>query len=515
MPETEPTRHFDALVSRYRSGRSLTSQELEYLEQQTRLRGDFSTWMIMHAGEDADGLANAVAEKLANASPDALIRGVSGLPEELRHSGWHLLTRLAEGHPAHVDAIEAAVADWPAREKPWVLAWLEKAERGEVQPCFRLPRYLGLYGDVISPARLEALHRVIAGLHELDLSGCPVDEPSLRALGSSYSVAHLNTLGLRRTQLSDAGCAVLANSSSLQSLEELIISGNPLTARGLAAILLGPGMPRLREVDAGGSKIDLVDFARALADGPREDATPVALDVSQCTRTSEGLIALSRTPALRRIAGLALHHVKVSPAAANALSASPFASALSAFSVNDRSLGKSGVRALLEAPWIRNLRSLNLFNQGATDAVGKAFANLGGGAIERLDLLHNDLGRAASRALASADLSKLRELHISYNPIGDQGLAAILSNPTLASLEVLEAFDCGADVEAARALARAAHFRNLRTAILGDAVSPAAVRAMEGAALPALRWFRMLGAARTDIERLAADPAFERCYVTS
>jgi len=156
-----------------------------------------------------------------------------------------------------------------------------------------------------------------------------------------------------------------------------------------------------------------------------------------------------------------------------------------------------------------------LFNQHAGDEIAPLLERLGGGELEKLELLHNELGLASARALGAANLRRLRELHVSHNPLGDEGLAAILENPTLRALEVFEAFGCGVGVETGRVLARASHLQKLRILQLGENPSDETAEAMAAASLPALRRLQLVGASQAAVERLAQTQAFNDCFVTN
>jgi hypothetical protein len=460
---------FDALALRLRVGATLADEELAFLDRAAREGGDLGSWMLLRVGQGADALAAAVAAELGDAGHDAIIRGACELRGDLRHAAWHVLAWLAEERPAAVDAIESAISSWPARDKPWMQTWLNEVETGAARSCHRLARNLGLVEERLPLGRIEALLPALASLRELDLAASKIDAAALHALVAAEALGRLEVLSLERAEIDDDSCKTIANESKLHCLSRLIVDSNPLTANGLARLIRAPRLPHLRELNAAGCKVDLVELAQALGDAASDgDLRPVCLDISQCSRASEGVVELAHRPALRWIGGLDLHHVAIEPEAARALAQSSFASSLQRFSVNQRSLGEKGVRALLEAPWLSNIKSLNLFNQKAGDGVAPALRRLSGGAIEQLELMHQDLGLEAARALGAADLSRLRELRVSHNLLGDEGVAAILSNPTLTSLEVFEASDCGADAQTARELARAKHFSKLRILQLGD-----------------------------------------------
>jgi hypothetical protein len=79
--------------------------------------------------------------------------------------------------------------------------------------------------------------------------------------------------------------------------------------------------------------------------------------------------------------------------------------------------------------------------------------------------------------LAKLDLRNLRELLLSYNQLGDDGVAAVFRNQSLFNLQHVEMQGTGAGPTTARAIAANPHMRRLKTLRLGDNLG------MEGAKL--------------------------------
>ena len=115
----------------------------------------------------------------------------------------------------------------------------------------------------------------------------------------------------------------------------------------------------------------------------------------------------------------------------------------------------------------------------------------------------------------AAPLSRLRELRLSHDRLGDAGIAAVLSNPSLKSLQVFEAFHCGVGLEAARAIAHNPHLRSLRILQLGGKPGDEAVAAFAHVTLPSLRRLQLVGASEAAVEKLRQAPALANCFVTS
>src|SRR5262249_17461434 len=160
----------------------------------------------------------------------------------------------------------------------------------------------------------------------------------------------------------------------------------------------------------------------------------------------------------------------LTPTDAEALAQSPTATAFHHLEINEGRLGEAGVGAILSSHWIKNAKHLNLSNQKAGDGIAPHLRSLSGGAIEVLELVHNELGTASGHALGSVDLRNLRQLTLSHNPLGDEGVAAIFRNKTLTNLAQVNMQRVGAGPATARAIAENASLRSLRILWLGDAL---------------------------------------------
>jgi hypothetical protein len=172
----------------------------------------------------------------------------------------------------------------------------------------------------------------------------------------------------------------------------------------------------------------------------------------------------------------------LTPHDAEVLAQSPATTALRHFEINAGALGEAGVKAILSARWIKNVQNLDLYGQEAGDGIASDLKSLSGGAIEVLELLHNNLGSASAHALGSIDLRNLRQLALSYNPLGDEGAAAIFRNKTLTNLAHVNMQGVGAGPATARAIAENGHLRSLKTLWLGDQIGIAGAAMLAEAA---------------------------------
>ena len=215
------------------------------------------------------------------------------------------------------------------------------------------------------------------------------------------------------------------------------------------------------------------------------------------------------------VGGLELVFYALTPDDAETLAQSPATTAFRHFEVNEAALGEAGVKAILSARWIKNVEHLDLFGQKAGDGIASHLMSLSGGAIEVLELLHNNLGLASAHALGGIDLTNLRQLTLSYNPLGDEGAAAIFRNKTLMNLAHVNMQGVGAGPSTARAIAENEHLRSLKTLWLGDEIGVAgAAMLAEAPHLASLAAAHLGGIPVSEEARLRGSPYLRNTRVT-
>lgn len=130
--------------------------------------------------------------------------------------------------------------------------------------------------------------------------------------------------------------------------------------------------------------------------------------------------------------------------------------------------------------------------------------------LESLDLHEQRLGPHDAAALGAAPFEALRSLDLWGNPLGDEGLAAILGSPHLAHLERLELYKCGLTRASLATLARAPCLSTLRTLDLSNLEGADDDLGTVFARATNLRELRLGSAVLTDtmLESLAANAAF-------
>lgn len=149
-------------------------------------------------------------------------------------------------------------------------------------------------------------------------------------------------------------------------------------------------------------------------------------------------------------------------AAVAALGASPHLGRLRSLDARLVALDVGGLGRMLEGHW-SSLERLNLAGNriglGGAEVLATT-PNLP--ALRELDLGSANQNDSAALLLAgSASLSKLRSLRLSYNPLSEAGLRAVLTSPLLATLQQVEALNVEMDADTRTRLRN--EFRNRLT----------------------------------------------------
>jgi hypothetical protein len=170
--------------------------------------------------------------------------------------------------------------------------------------------------------------------------------------------------------------------------------------------------------------------------------------------------AMASAPALRGLIRLEIGSARPNaPAVAN-LAASMHLANLQVLDLGSstpevQDIGKEGIRALADSPFLGRLRTLLLRRTSIDDgamAILAASPHLAH--ITELDLSDNWIEAEGVEALAaSPHAQRLRSLNLSNNPIGPRGVEALATSPYLRELERLDLIGCGIGIQGARVLA--------------------------------------------------------------
>jgi uncharacterized protein (TIGR02996 family) len=314
-------------------------------------------------------------------------------------------------------------------------------------------------------------------------------DEGLRTLLAAPHLGSPTQVDLTLNGLSAAGAALLAAHPILQTVQRLVLSDNPIRAEGLAALLGSPRLTALRALELRNCKLDdscaeLLSRWRGLAtleyclltDNPLSEAGRAALyrspylgnDLSlrfhEHPDENEAIRYLSENPALlgwdhlhRSSAGLDVEGVA-------RLAASPYAVNLTRLDLSGNRLGDESVRLLASSPSITRLTSLNLAATGVTASGLAALRDSSNfRQLRELNLNDNPLGDAGAQQLAAANLPQLVELRLTNTGIGPTGAASLAASPTFAALRHLALDGNPLGDAGVAALARSPHLQSLES----------------------------------------------------
>jgi uncharacterized protein (TIGR02996 family) len=131
-----------------------------------------------------------------------------------------------------------------------VLAGNRAVDFRRLAPDARLPAKLGLRYAELSLASLEALveHPAAGALEALDLERVALHDEGIGVIARSQRLQRLHTLNVDGTGIGDLGATALGQCASAR-LTDLDISNNAITTLGLANVVTGHALRRLRYVD--------------------------------------------------------------------------------------------------------------------------------------------------------------------------------------------------------------------------------------------------------------------------
>ena len=203
----------------------------------------------------------------------------------------------------------------------------------------------------------------LARIRELDLSYNSLGTGILEALARAEYCRALQTLRLRRCELSPASADLLSGAANLRDLEVLDLAYNVISNEGARALAASSCLARLTELNLHGNRID-----------------------------KEGAIPLADSSAFR----------------------------LSKLFLGENQLGNDGAGAIFRSANFAPLRFLDLPNNAIT---GLGMAGLVRspflGQLEHLNLEHNRIGDNGAQLLASStNLPNLIYLNLSHNEFG-------------------------------------------------------------------------------------------------
>jgi uncharacterized protein (TIGR02996 family) len=231
-------------------------------------------------------------------------------------------------------------------------------------------RVLNLIGNHIGPDGVRVLwdSPLLAQLRGLFLGDNPLGAWGIKILTDSPLLS-----GLRDLRLGGAGSAgtieTLAESCSLGSLENLILSSSGAGAQGAVALASSPHLPALKKLDVCVNKIGASGVC-ALLDAPEREQLRW-LQVSYNNLGNKGARAIASCSGLSRLTTLKLSKNGIKAEGVRALAGSPHAAGLRELSLSDNPFGDDGALALASSPHLGGLVRLEVSNC-SIGPVGKA-----------------------------------------------------------------------------------------------------------------------------------------------
>ncbi|HEY5937206.1 MAG TPA: hypothetical protein VIU61_21295, partial [Kofleriaceae bacterium] len=319
-------------------------------------------------------------------------------------------------------------------------------------------------------------------------------------LAATPALARYRGLTLSDTYLFDNRAEQLAASRYLGTLESLGLYGTNLYDEDLAAILVPPRFPRLRELELGNPREDqnyslaglrliagatfaprlerlgiarryfdneLVEVIAAL---PRLDA----LDAEGNGLDDDGLVALAALP--HRFRELDLERGHFGPDGLAALVDSPVAGELVRLDVGGNALGPDGFRA------VTRLRRVEVLEVEGSPGTGReaycADATFAQALVESpladsltsISLSLASLGPRGAHALAATPFRRLQRLNLYGNRIYDDGAIALVQSPAIRNLQFLDLGNNDLTDVTGIALAESPHAGSLQHVELGGAL---------------------------------------------
>jgi uncharacterized protein (TIGR02996 family) len=204
-------------------------------------------------------------------------------------------------------------------------------ERGFIdRVALRASTFLEHAGEILAEHPINRVALREAAEEIRDLAACP-------------DLAHLHTLELLDSSLTDARAAALAASPWFERLRALVLSRSSIGGAGVRALAAAAHLRRLETLLLDGNRLG-DGGAEALACSPNL-ARLTRLDLSRNEVTDRGAAMLAGSPHLARLTSLRLAHNRLTPAGVAALAESPHLAGLTVLDVSANSFDhRAGAR---------------------------------------------------------------------------------------------------------------------------------------------------------------------------
>lgn len=290
---------------------------------------------------------------------------------------------------------------------------------------------------------------------ELEHPELPVNQSLLERLAVLEPLGQIHELSVEpRTGVTVLGAAgdqlLAALAPALASLRRLRVTALRVGEAGVASLIRGRACAQLAMLDLSGNELGSAAVA-ALAGAAQ--LQPAVLRLASCRLSQGSAEALAQAPWLAELEELDLGGNELRDAGARVLADVPF-SRLGRLALASCSLGKEGARTLLRSPHLSRLRQLRLHQNAIGDGAAVAIARSRLRSIEELDLQACRIGDDGIRELAaSPNVRAARRWRLGGNPIGDAGARAIAESPHTRGLTLLDLARCRIGDAGALALA--------------------------------------------------------------
>ncbi len=276
-------------------------------------------------------------------------------------------------------------------------------------------------------------------LEEFDLSSNDIDASGAILLASSPFARRLRRLELADNRLDDAGLAVLLGSPHLSGLHHLGVAQNVLTDSSLRLMSAAP--PRLASLDVSRNTIGR-DGAFGLASVlPRMQVT--RLLVNRCGIDAEAILSLLEGGA-GRLQQLDLSGNGLGPEGIELVAQAPQLAGIHMLDVSQNALRAHGMKCLGASTFLTELHELHLnaneMGDEGCEELARSVSNMP--VLETLSLSDNLIGpRGAAQLCGLA--SRLCDLDLSFNELGDGGVDALVRASSWKDLHRLDLTSCG------------------------------------------------------------------------
>lgn len=468
----------------------------------------------------ADWLGEKLAGRKRSPQEKSLQQGILDAPDDLaavlRYADWLTEQGNPQGEFIRIDCDMEGMKGSDPRHKQLSKRWSELYEQiGKplVKPLAKLgikpmisgqlvPYLFLKHGLVVSveiekpsvlPRRFKQLLDAAPLLRSISLGGDGIDVVGIAACPE---LSQIETLEVKKCELSDDGMAALTRSPHLTKLKHLSLNYNPLSFEAIQVLASSPLLGQLKSLELNGC-----DLGHEGLDALCKSTLTKGLEklhLSNNDLSEEHFISLSESQHLSSLKDLNLASNKMTDVAMKFLCSAAFFPQLEVLDLNSCDLaavslrplqpvrgtrlrvwnlssnkfGEAGFQALASLPLLATVENLSFDWCNMTDDNVKVILHSPHlGELKSLSLNYSDAltDRAAEAIAASSKLNKLEELLLGDSRIGAAGVTALARSPGLPSLERLELHDVPIGAEGALALANSPHLSRLVNLVVTEA----------------------------------------------